>query len=394
MATINGTNGNDTRNGTAGADLISGLAGNDVLNGLGGNDTLRGGFGNDRLDGGIGTDIASWLDITGGGVTASLLSNSASGAGGTDMLLNIENLEGSNQNDTLTGNANANTLWGRNGNDNLQGGGGNDVLQGGAGSDTVDGGAGTDTVSYEDAGAGIDLSLAITGAQNTNGSGSDRVTNVENVTGSNFDDNFQGNDAANTILGGGSTDNIDGDTYALSGSGDLLDGGAGDDNIYGRGGNDTLRGGDGADWLEGQAGNDALTGGGGADQFWFYYIRQSGFEPDLARGDDTITDFVRGQDKIGYVLAVPAGGGNFTFYTGNNQFFRFLDSNNNRVLDNADQYVDVKNVTFNGVTKLSTVIDYNAFSLDPTPGTLVGSTASGDEIIVHGVTGLTSTDFI
>lgn len=96
MATITGTPGNDTRNGTAAADTILGLAGNDTLNGLGGNDLLRGGIGNDRLNGGANVDMASWLDITGGGVTASLATNSATGAGGSDTLVGIENLEGTN----------------------------------------------------------------------------------------------------------------------------------------------------------------------------------------------------------------------------------------------------------------------------------------------------------
>ncbi len=61
---------------------------------------------------------------------------------GTDTLTNIENLTGSNLNDTLTGNAAANIL---------NGGAGNDTLNGGAGNNSLIGAAGTDTASYADA---------------------------------------------------------------------------------------------------------------------------------------------------------------------------------------------------------------------------------------------------
>jgi Ca2+-binding RTX toxin-like protein len=50
-------------------------------------------------------------------------------------LTGIENLSGSQGNDSLTGNAWANTLQGWNGNDVLAGGAGKDTLAGGAGAD-------------------------------------------------------------------------------------------------------------------------------------------------------------------------------------------------------------------------------------------------------------------
>ena len=58
------------------------------------------------------------------------------GVGGNaagDTLFEIENLIGSNFNDSLTGDGLANVLNGGNGNDILRGGGGADVLIGGAG---------------------------------------------------------------------------------------------------------------------------------------------------------------------------------------------------------------------------------------------------------------------
>jgi Ca2+-binding RTX toxin-like protein len=47
MATVTGTQGNDTLIGTAQADLLQGLGGNDLLDGGLGNDTMEGGDGDD-----------------------------------------------------------------------------------------------------------------------------------------------------------------------------------------------------------------------------------------------------------------------------------------------------------------------------------------------------------
>jgi hypothetical protein len=58
---------------------------------------------------------------------------------GTDTLLNIENVEGSQFNDNITGDANANRL---------EGGAGNDTIDGGAGFDTLVGGIGTDVFRF------------------------------------------------------------------------------------------------------------------------------------------------------------------------------------------------------------------------------------------------------
>ena len=62
----------------------------------------------------------------------------ATGGSGSDTLIAIENLTGSNYNDRLTGNAAANLLSGGGGNDILVGGTGKDVLTGGVGNDTFD----------------------------------------------------------------------------------------------------------------------------------------------------------------------------------------------------------------------------------------------------------------
>ena len=135
-----GGKGDDTLTGGAGDDelghvlQIGGEAGKDTLTGGAGNDTLYGGTGADTLDGGTGTDTA-WYDGS-NGVTIDLGGTKDSngyvtGKGGEaegDKLKNIENLQGSPGDDTLTGDGNSNTLEGKAGNDTLTGGGGNDIF--------------------------------------------------------------------------------------------------------------------------------------------------------------------------------------------------------------------------------------------------------------------------
>src|SRR5258706_8398523 len=77
MATLNGTNGNDTIIGTTDADTINGLGGNDFLAGDSGDDSIVGGAGNDTLYGDGGND---WLEGGAG-------NDSMSGGGGQDNIV-------------------------------------------------------------------------------------------------------------------------------------------------------------------------------------------------------------------------------------------------------------------------------------------------------------------
>ncbi|MGG5870978.1 retention module-containing protein [Pseudomonas peli] len=146
---------NDTLNGGDGDDILIGLGGNDTLNGGNGNDILVGGAGNDALNGGAGIDTASYIDA-GSAVTVNLSVTTAqnTGGAGTDTLNSIENLIGSNSNDTLTGNNSANLLFGGAGGDTLVGNGGDDILIGGLGADTMTGGSGKDTYLWQKGGLG------------------------------------------------------------------------------------------------------------------------------------------------------------------------------------------------------------------------------------------------
>ena len=156
--TLLGGSGNDTLNGGDGNDVLLGGDGNDALYGGNGNDLLIGGPGNDLLDGGAGIDTASYASAT-AGVTVNLsISGQQNTVGaGMDTLVSIENLIGSDYNDTLTGDGNANVLQGGLGNDVLNGGGGDDVLIGGKGDDTLTGGPGADTFLWQLGDAGHDV---------------------------------------------------------------------------------------------------------------------------------------------------------------------------------------------------------------------------------------------
>jgi len=162
-----------------------------------------------------------------------------------------------------------NTVTALGGADYILGTAANDVIRPGAGDDYVNGGAGTDTISYSDATAAVTVSLALTTAQNTLGSGSDTILNVERLEGSSFNDTLEGNEGANTVWGGTGVDTIfgrGGDDYLNGQDGaDLIEAGFGNDVLYGELGNDNLRGQRGNDLMVGGFGNDRMTGGKGDD---------------------------------------------------------------------------------------------------------------------------------
>ena len=163
----------------------------------------------------------------------------------------IENATGGSGNDTLTGNNAANVLTGGSGNDSLAGGDGNDTLQGGVGNDVLRGDGGTDTASYAGAASGVVVNLALTSAQVTGGAGTDTLTRIENLTGSDYADTLSGSTLANRIEGGQGHD--------------ILTGGAGADTLLGGDGNDRF-----VVALAGDlAAGEVMTGGNGVDELRF-----------------------------------------------------------------------------------------------------------------------------
>ncbi|EJL04303.1 type I secretion target, putative [Pseudomonas fluorescens Q2-87] len=177
--------------------------------------------------------------------------NTLTGTSGDDVLLagNGDNvLNAGDGNDILSAGS---------GNNTLHGGAGNDLLYSGTGNDLLDGGTGTDTASYAHAGSAVTVNLGLLAAQNTLGAGTDTLSSIENLVGSNFNDTLTGDGASNRIDGGLGHD--------------VLNGGGGDDLLIGGLGNNTLTGGSGADTFQWQAGNS---------------------------GHDVITDFTLGTDKL------------------------------------------------------------------------------------------------
>ncbi|WP_236708408.1 type I secretion C-terminal target domain-containing protein, partial [Pseudomonas sp. Root562] len=143
------------------------------------------------------------------------------------------------------------------GNNTLHGDAGNDLLFSGTGNDLLDGGIGNDTASYAHATTGVTVNLGQSGPQNTLGAGTDTLTAIENLVGSDFNDNLTGDNNSNIITGGL--------------------------------GNDVLKGEGGDDFLIGGLGNNTLTGGSGADTF--QWLKGNS-------GHDVITDFTPGTDKL------------------------------------------------------------------------------------------------
>ena len=151
-------NGDNLLNAGDGNDILSAGSGNNTLHGGAGDDLLYSGTGNDLLDGGTGNDTASYAHATAAvTVNLGLLAAQNTLGAGTDTLAGIENLIGSNFNDTLTGDGASNRINGGLGHDVLNGGGGDDLLIGGLGNNTLTGGSGADTFQWQAGNSGHDL---------------------------------------------------------------------------------------------------------------------------------------------------------------------------------------------------------------------------------------------
>ncbi len=143
----------DLTAGTATGEGTDTLTGIEDLEGSGFDDTLTGddgpnwfwpGHGNDTVDGGGSLYDGVIFYYSPAAVTVDLTAGTATGDG-TDTLTGVEEVSGSQHDDTISGDAGPNSLWGGSGNDSILGADGDDYLDGGNGTDTLDGGNGTDT---------------------------------------------------------------------------------------------------------------------------------------------------------------------------------------------------------------------------------------------------------
>lgn len=341
---LNGSDGADTLSGNKDNNIYLAGAGNDLIKASAGNDSLSGGTGVDTLDygslnaditfsrggvitksGGNGVDTIATFDIEVIKGNANRI-NTIDGSGGTTAALNVDlstnsleitglpvigsaklsvinfsNVNGSENNDVILGDAKANVLYGAAGNDSLSGGGGDDLLLGSSGSDCYRGGTGTDTLSYEALAGGVTL---VRGGTIIKADGSiDTIVDfsVETIIGTkgavNTIDGSTGVTAALTVNLAKENVTISGLPFVGSAAltvknftdvkgsenADIITGDTGANRLFGNGGNDILTG---------LGGKDSLTGGAGADRFVF------GYGDSLLSGFDQITDLAIGVDSI------------------------------------------------------------------------------------------------
>ena len=260
-------NGNDVVHALGGDDLIIDLVnGDDQFFGEDGNDRFVLGRGNDFVDGGAGSDT---LDYT--GIDFRVIGDLGQDfifADGVDEVRGVENIIGSDQDDTLRGDENRNVFHGMGGNDTLDGSRGGDVLYGDAGNDTITGRG----LMY-----GGDDNDTITSS----------ILHEHHVP--------QPWRQGDTQYGDGGDDTMTGGFRS-----DKLFGGIGNDIIKGKTGNDLIHGGDGVNNLSGGSGTDTFVFqkfGGNHVYDWIIDFEVDGDRLDLRQIDadpatDGMQDFV------------------------------------------------------------------------------------------------------
>jgi Ca2+-binding RTX toxin-like protein len=215
-----------------GIEGVQGSSFDDTMIGASTPDYFHGGAGNDYIEGGDGFDLVTHFAAT-SGINLNFATGTVVGSStGTDTLVSIEGVLGTNFDDSLVGAA------------------ASEFFRANAGNDTIDGAAGIDTAAYDFGPSGstsINANL-LTGIASGTGFGTDTLIRIENLRGGNFDDTLIGDNNNNSIA-------------ARSGN-DTVRGNGGDDSLSGEAGNDSLFGGDGTDTLDGGAGDDVLDGGG------------------------------------------------------------------------------------------------------------------------------------
>lgn len=319
-----GEDGDDWLIGDAGEDIIFGDDGNDIIVGGADNDALSGGAGNDQIIGGTGDDLMSGGDGD-DEIIGEAGNDTIDGDNGNDIILGGDGadlIDGGDGDDLINAGDGIDTVEGGDGDDYLLGD--NDGIavrlnvasmvsynagqDGGGAFNDIIGGVEMDgnlwkkiqvdytvtantvlsfdfmsTLEAEISAIGFDnddtedpnAAFKIYGDQNwgrTNYEdydGSGEWMHFEIDVGSFYTGTFSHLFIMNDDDGGGTDGNGSWRNLTISEVGsdndDIMDGGAGADNIFGHGGADTLDGGDDDDFVYGGAGNDTLSGGQGND---------------------------------------------------------------------------------------------------------------------------------
>jgi Ca2+-binding RTX toxin-like protein len=274
-------------------DFIFFQGDNNNFNGTSEGQVFNGGKGKDFIDySGVSSALTIDLNVE----TAQ-----STGGGGTSTFISIEDILGSTSNDTIIGSDDGVTLRGFEGDDHLIGGKGNDLLLGYGSLDYNDGSFfESDGNDILEGGAGNDRLVDIIGNNTLNGgSGDDILYGDGTLIGGKGNDN---------ITGEGVLSGNDGNDYIQSyGSNNNLNGGSGNDILKGTG-TATLNGGNGNDILEVGtdktyvSGSNILWGNQGNDIFKIGEKATTVYIKDFAGGQDHIDLSLLGLDKQPEIL--------------------------------------------------------------------------------------------
>jgi VCBS repeat-containing protein len=326
--------------GTAGPDTLPGTTSDDTIQGLGGNDKLQGLAGNDILDGGQGFDRALYTDAT-SGITVNLAAGTVTGGSGSDTLINVESIVGSDFADTIntagfTGDSGiAGNPFGLN---EIEGRGGNDTIT----SDVNSQGALLTRVSYISATAGVTVDLAAHTA-----SASDGSVGTDNLVGSGFS-TVIGSQFADTLLG----------TANANGTVEIFDGRAGNDTINGRGGFDR------ADYALDPATNSGIT----VNLLAGTVVGDRQGTGDVTIGSDTLisVESVRGTNFADSFNAVGFSGSG-------------VNPGSNGTFNEFNGMGGTDTITGNGNTRLAFVNATGSITVDLLAGTDSGDASTGND---------------
>jgi Ca2+-binding RTX toxin-like protein len=296
---------------------FAGGDGVDYLYGGNQGDWLQGGKGADYINGGAGFDTVSYADAA-YGITAEMYFDGdashgrtegkiTAGEWGTDTLVSIESVEGSQFGDYLIGDERANTFWGLGGDDTIVG----DQESGPQGSaDTMYGGAGNDSI--------------LIGANDKayGGEGYDTASFVGGPIYINYNSNT-------FSVGGKSIWIAEFEAYMGTGGSDLVIGAAYGETISLGGGNDYLYGDGGDDFLYTGVGTDVMSGGAGYDTMVFHKAMVADWQTGVLDTDISSDSWYSweaiqgsaGDDIIrtnswGFSVELRGGGGNDVLATG------------------------------------------------------------------------------
>ncbi len=323
-----------------------------------------------KIDGGLGYDIASFQNST-AGLTINMGTGQVTKTGNIiTQLSNIEEVIGSQFNDTISGNLTVSTGTSY----TMRGGAGDDLFKVSryGNGDTIDGGSGIDMVDFTTAAAAMNINMLQKIATST--SKTYAFNNIENVRGGLLSDTIIGDNNDNLIIDTGGTNTIDGgggnDTFSFAGAtnnaitvnlnlGTVTNGSSvstvsniekfitsnANDLLIGNQGNHYFDGGAGDDLFRPGMGYDTIIGGAGTDTLSYNDLAQSYVVINIAnQSSDKIglTSSDYGIDNFSGIEKFIGTGANDTFIAAMNQNSVFdAGAGNDLIIDSTanDTYI-------------------------------------------------------